>query len=69
MLGMQALLHVPNLIVSPGLERLRLTNCGMSKEVDEALTTQLLFNAVELKELCLGRNYRCTRRVRPASPR
>jgi len=55
-LGTRALLHVPDLLARPGLERLRLTNCGMSKEVAEALATQLLVNAAELKELRLGRN-------------
>ncbi len=69
MLGTRALLQVPDLITCLGLERLRLTNCGMPEEVDKALATQLLFNATELKELQLGRNYRCTRRVQPASPR
>mmetsp|Transcript_93 Transcript_93/g.188 ORF Transcript_93/g.188 Transcript_93/m.188 type:complete len:436 (-) Transcript_93:122-1429(-) len=55
-LGTRALLHIPDLLARPGLERLRLTNCGMSKEVAEALATMLMANASELKELRLGRN-------------
>jgi len=55
-LGTRALLHIPDLMARPGLERLRLTNCGMSKEVAEALATMLMANAAELKELRLGRN-------------
>ena len=55
-LGTRSLLHIPNLLARPGLERLRLTNCGMSMEVAAALSEQLVAHASQLKELRLGRN-------------
>lgn len=55
-LGTRSLDYVPDLLARPGLERLRLTNCGMSREVAEALAEQLTANAARLKELRLGRN-------------